>query len=119
MPLDAEPIEHFSKYFTDEVTDIICKETNIYADQYFKASAANLSPKSIVHDLKPTNRNEIKAFLGLCILMGIVSRPRVSLVCSTDSFYHTHIFGQVMTERDFSYYKYSYISKQSSSSVQH
>ena len=27
MPLDAEPIEYFSKYFTDEVIDIICKET--------------------------------------------------------------------------------------------
>ena len=33
MTLDAEPIEYFSKYFTDKVTDIICKETNRYAEQ--------------------------------------------------------------------------------------
>lgn len=101
MPLDAEPIEYFSKYFTDEVTDIICKETNRYAEQYIEANAANLRPKSIVHDWKPTNRNEIKAFLGLCILMGIVSKPRVSMFWSTDSFYHTPIFGQVMSRKRF------------------
>ena len=69
MPLDAQPIEYYSMYFTDEVTDI-CKETNRYAEQYIEGNAATVRPKSIVHDWKPTNRNEIKAFLGLCILMG-------------------------------------------------
>ena len=36
MPLDAEPIEYFSKYLIDEITDIMCKETNRYAEQYFE-----------------------------------------------------------------------------------
>ena len=40
MPLDAEPIEYISKYFTGEVTDIICKETNRYAEQYIETNAA-------------------------------------------------------------------------------
>ena len=31
VSLDAEPIEYLSDYFTDEVADIICKETNRYA----------------------------------------------------------------------------------------
>ena len=31
--------------------------------------------------------------------MGIVSKPRVSMFWSTDSFYHTHIFGQVMSRK--------------------
>ena len=79
MPLDAEPIEYFSKYFTHEGTAIICKETNRCAEQYIEAIAANLRPKPFVHDWKPTNRNEIKAFLGLCILIGIVFKPIVSM----------------------------------------
>ena len=53
-----------------------CKETNRYAEQYIEANVANFRPKSIVHDWKLTYRNEIKVFLGLCILMGIVSKPR-------------------------------------------
>ena len=101
MPLDAELIQYFPKYFTDEVTDIICKETNRYAEKYVEANAANLRPKSIVHDWKPTNRNKKKAFLGNCILMGIVSKPRVYMFWSTDSFYHTPIFGQAMSRNRF------------------
>ena len=70
MPLDAEPIEYFLKFFTEEITDIICKEINRYVEQYIKASAANLRPKSVVHYWKPTNRNEIKAFLRTLLLDG-------------------------------------------------
>ena len=33
MPLNAKPIKYFSKYFTDNVTHIFCKETNRYAEQ--------------------------------------------------------------------------------------
>ena len=101
MPLDTEPIEYFSKYFTDEVIDINCKETNRYAKQYIEANAANLRPKSIIHDWKPTNRNKIKACLGLCILIDIVSKPTVSMFRSTDSFYHTPIFWKVMSRKRF------------------
>ena len=101
MPLDAEPIDYFSKHSTDEVTDIICKETNRYAEEYIEAIAANCRPKSIVHDWKPTNRNEITAFLGLCILMGTVFKCRGSMFWSTNSCYHTHVFGQVMSREIF------------------
>ena len=47
------------------------------------------------------SRNEIKEFLGLCILIGIVSKPRVSMFWSTDSFYHTPILGQIMSRKRF------------------
>ena len=95
IPLDAEPIEYFSKYLTGEVTDIICKETNRYDEQYIEANAANLRPKSSFHDCKPTNRNEIKTFLGLWILMVIVLKPKVSMFWSIDSFYLTLSLGRL------------------------
>ena len=50
VPLDAGPIEYFSRYSTGKVTDLICKETNRYADQYIETNAAKLRPKSIGHD---------------------------------------------------------------------
>ena len=101
MPLDAEPIEYFSKYFTDEVADIICTETNRYTEQYIEASAANIRPKSIAYDWKLTKGNGRKALLGLCILKGTVSRPRVLVFWSTDSFHHIFILGQVMSRKRF------------------
>ena len=96
MPQDAECIDYFKWYFTDEVIDIIYKETNRYAQQYIETNGADLRPKSIVHNWKPTDASEMKAFIGLCILMGIISKPRISMYWSTDSFYHTPMFGQVM-----------------------
>ena len=33
--------------------------------------------------------------------MGMVLKPRVSMFWSTDSFYHTPIFGQVMNRKRF------------------
>lgn len=101
MPQDAEPIDYFQLYFTDAIVDIICRETNRYAQQYIVANEANLRPKSIVHDWTPTNANEMKAFLGLCVLMGVIHKPRVSMYWSTDSFYHTPLFGQVMSRKRF------------------
>ena len=64
MTLDVEPIEYFSKYFTEKLLTLVKRQTE---------------SKSIVHDWKPTNRNEIKEFLGLCILMGIV--PSLEYQC--------------------------------------
>ena len=101
MPQDAEPIDYFKLYFTDAVIDIIYKETNRYAQQYIAANGPNLRPKSIVHSWTPTDAKEIKAFLGLCILMGIISKPRISMYWSTDSFYHTPVFSQVMPRLRF------------------
>ena len=101
MPQDAEPIDYFKLYFTDAVIDIIYKETNRYAQQYIAANGPNLRPKSIVHSWTPTDAKEINAFLGLCILMGIISKPRISMYWSTDSFYHTPVFSQVMPRLRF------------------
>ena len=79
-----------------QLFDIIYKETNRYAQQYIPQMDLDLRPKSIVHSWTPTDAKEIKAFLGLCILMGIISKPRISMYWSTDSFYHTPVFSQVI-----------------------
>ena len=75
-------------------------QTALHAGQYVP-NAAYFRPKSIVYDWIPTKRNEIKAFLGLCILMVIVSKLRVSMFWSRDSFYQTPILGQVMSRKRF------------------
>ena len=46
---NPEPIDFFKLYFTDEVYDLIARETNRYAHQYIQANAANFGPRSTVH----------------------------------------------------------------------
>ena len=47
MPKDAEPIDYLKLYFTDEVIDIIYKETNRYAQQHVETNGVNLRSKSL------------------------------------------------------------------------
>lgn len=96
-------IDFFKLYFTDAVIDQIWREANGYAHQYIEANRNNLRPQSIIHEWKPTNRDEIKAFLGLCIIMGIIYKPRIWMYWSTDSVYNTPIFNQVMTRKRFQF----------------
>ena len=98
---NPEPIGFFKLYFTDEVYVLIARETNRYAHQYIQANAANLGPRSTVHRWKDTTASEIKAFLGLCVLMGISYKPRVWMYWSKDSLYSSPIFGQVMARQRF------------------
>ena len=101
MPDHPQVLDYFSLYFTDNVINQMWRETNRYAEQYIQANAGNIRPHSIVHEWKPTDADEMKAFLGLCIIMGIIYKPRIWMYWSTDSVYNTPIFGQVMSRRRF------------------
>ena len=94
LPPHPTPLDYFRLYFTDELIDLLVSETNRYADQYMDRN--NVPPHSPVHMWTPTDRNEMCAFLGLSILMGIVYKPRLSMYWSSDLVYKTGIFGDIM-----------------------
>ena len=74
---NAEPIDYFNLYFTDAVIEKISQETNRYAEQYRQTQYANIKPYSIVNELTETTPDEIRTFLGMCILMGLVYKPQI------------------------------------------
>jgi hypothetical protein len=86
---------------TDEVLDLIVRETNRYADQFTTENAENLKQFSNVHNWKETTRDEIRTYLGIVLLMGIVYKPRYGMYWSLDNIIETPIFGQVMTRNRF------------------
>ena len=100
MPLDALPYDYFRLYFTDAVVNKIVQETNRYA-QYIQANAETLRPRSTIRNWKETTADEMRSFLGLCILMGLIYKPRAWMYWSTDKFYSTPVFGQIMTRERF------------------
>ena len=68
----------FNRFFTDEVWDLLVQETNRFAAQ---VRATLTSPTSRPwHDV---DREEIKAFVGIMMAMGICKLPRLEMYWST------------------------------------
>ena len=99
MPANPTPLDYFKLYFTDDVLDLLVVETNRYAEQYIQRNV--VPPHSPVQNWTPTEKNEMLAFLGLTVLMGIVYKPRLAMYWSTDLVYKTTIFGDTMARDRF------------------
>ncbi|CAC5402794.1 unnamed protein product [Mytilus coruscus] len=79
---DDKPHEIFLSMLTDpenvenNVVDVLVKETNRYAEH--RISMGNLKPRSRLHMWRPVCNEEMKAFLGLLLLMGIIQKPTLA-----------------------------------------
>uniref|UniRef100_A0A8C4S021 RNB domain-containing protein n=1 Tax=Erpetoichthys calabaricus TaxID=27687 RepID=A0A8C4S021_ERPCA len=71
-------------------------QTNLYAAQFIEKNP-NLPPHSRVRAWFDTDENEMKKFIGILMLMGIIRKPDIEMYWSTDPMYATPIFAAVMT----------------------
>ena len=92
-----EPIDYFRLFFNDDIINYLVIETNRFAEQFTRDN--NLKRRSRAHKWYPTDPVEMKQFLGLTFLMGIIQKPTIQMYCSNNSLYSTLIFKQVM-QRD-------------------
>uniref|UniRef100_A0A8C4SDX7 PiggyBac transposable element-derived protein domain-containing protein n=1 Tax=Erpetoichthys calabaricus TaxID=27687 RepID=A0A8C4SDX7_ERPCA len=76
-------------------------QTNLYAAQFIEKNP-NLRPHSRVRAWVDTDENEMKKFIGILMLMGIVRKPDIEMYWSTDPMYATPIFAAIMTRNRFS-----------------
>ena len=65
-------LDFFAKYFIDEVWDLLVTETNRYAH-------ANISSRPHSRAWNDVNVEEMKAFIGMLILLGIIKLPRLEI----------------------------------------
>ena len=79
---DALPADLFNRFFSDEVWDLLVVETNRYADQVRTKFAAQ-NPTKTQRAWHPVTNEEMKAFLGMFMLMGIATLPRLELYWTT------------------------------------
>ena len=72
---NATPLDFFKMLLTDDILDIIVTQTNLYASQFI--STHNLSPRSRVHgwSREPFTPDELRKFVALIIVMGLVNLP--------------------------------------------
>ena len=73
VPIEAKAVDFLGLLFGEPVFDLIVEETNRYARQKLARSAARLAKWTDV------NKRELKAYFGLCIIMGINTLPRIAM----------------------------------------
>lgn len=86
---------HCCRYFiTDKIIDLMVRETNRYAEQFFRAH--KITSRSKFCQWKPTTDQEILKFLGIIIQMGLVQMPKLSHYWSSSQLYGSEIIQNSM-----------------------
>lgn len=94
---DAEdPLEYFQLFFDNDILSYIAQETNRYASEFFEY--ADLTPSSRALKWKETDSNEVKRFLALLLLQGVVQKPVEKFFWSKRPILCTPFFGSVMSQ---------------------
>ncbi|XP_039764250.1 piggyBac transposable element-derived protein 4-like [Pararge aegeria] len=89
MNRKARPVAHFEKFFNDDGFDLIITQTNLYAEQ------------ERIKNLSPVDKAEIRAFLGIFIIMGYHILPQIDLYWSTDPGFRVNEVADVTTVKRF------------------
>ena len=87
----------FDLYFIKEFWELLVAETNRFTVQFFE----NQNLTSYTSEWVSVTIDELKVFIGLVMLMGIIHKPSINLYWATDALYHTSIFFQVMNHNRF------------------
>ena len=89
-----KPAHFFDLFIDDDLLNHFFIQTNLYAEDFI--SATEVKPSSRVHKWTPTNVPEMKAFLGICLLMGIIKKPDINSYWCTDPLTRTPVFPAAM-----------------------
>ncbi|GBN73012.1 PiggyBac transposable element-derived protein 4, partial [Araneus ventricosus] len=95
-----DPLDYFCLFFDDEVIPFIEKETNSFAEEHF--SNLELTPSTRALQWKDITSEELKRFISLLILQGIVQKPTEKWFWSKRPILCTPVFGNVMNEKRYS-----------------
>ena len=94
-----DPIDCYRHFITDEIIDLMVRETNRYAEQYFQTD--EVTSRSEFRQWKPTTNQEMLKFLGIIIQMGLVQMPKLSHYWSSSRLYGSEIIQNSMSRERF------------------
>nr|CAH7752331.1 unnamed protein product [Callosobruchus chinensis] len=95
------PIDFFSLFIDDEILQIMTDQTNLYATQKL-VSTDDISEGSRLHAWTPTDKEEIKKFVGIIGYMGLVRLATMDRYWSKrKKIYQNSIVGQIMSRNRF------------------
>ena len=92
--------ETFQLFVTDDILETMTTETNRYANQYFQRNPAKRTTITW-KNWKDVDLGEMKRFLALIFLMGIIKKTDIKSYWSTKPMLATPFFGQTMSRNRF------------------
>ncbi|XP_012624730.1 splicing factor YJU2 isoform X1 [Microcebus murinus] len=95
----ATPVDFFQLFFTETLIKNLTDETNEYARH--KISQKELSQRSTGNTWKDVTIEEMKAFLGVILNMGVLNHPNLQSYWSMDFESHTPFFRSVFKRERF------------------
>ncbi|XP_064642785.1 SH3 and multiple ankyrin repeat domains protein 1-like [Lineus longissimus] len=101
LPNDPTPLDFVSLYVTDDIIRLPIVETNIYADQYLTDNHDRIKDRSRSHQWKEVEMEEMKTFLAVLILQGIVYKPRLNMYWEKHPLFATPVFSECMSRDCF------------------
>lgn len=99
LPNNQNHLVFVDLYLADVVINLIVEETNRFADQFIQG---DIDPdNTCLAQWEPVTFLEIKKFIGVMLLMGIIYKPSLHMYWSTDIDYSTQVFSQIMKRDRF------------------
>jgi hypothetical protein len=101
--ISDDPAAFFEMFVDDEAIDMMVMETNRYANQSIQRQRAQGQQKKYARSKKwrPITPPEMKNFLSLMFLTGIMKKPEFEMYWSTDEMLATPFFTTVMPRNRF------------------
>lgn len=93
IPTSREPLQIFSEFFTDDIMSLLVTETNRYAAQCLAATSSNGTWE--------TDKDELKAYLGFRVVMGVCKLPEIRDYWSTDPKLNNAFISSRITRQRF------------------
>ena len=95
LPANPNPLDYFVEFISDELWNLIVEETNRYAHQKLCDLPERLAK------FVPVTLAEMKAFVGINVIMGINVLPNPALHWSSDGFFGNQGIKKVMPKNRF------------------
>nr|XP_034194964.1 piggyBac transposable element-derived protein 4-like [Osmia lignaria] len=95
----TEPLHFFNSFFTDELIRKIVEETNRYANHMIQGK--HLEKRSTWHTWTNVTPKEMRAFLGIILLMGTMPLPSLKDYWTTDKKCRIPYFAEIFRRDRF------------------
>ena len=98
---DQDPIDFFHLLITDQMLEKIVQETNLYAEQFMASTTIPPRSRANLWEKQPHNLAELKKFLSLVIVMGMIHFPAIEDYWVTSCPFTNNIFSEVLKRDRF------------------